>query len=286
MFLWLPIFMENDRRKFRKGVEGISSIDPAWYSPEPQEAYPDNPAMRKIYIYLRRLTHDPIRSMAALKVFEPAAYTILENDKNNEKIFVHLLGQAKTMVRCSFIPKLLLKTKNQRPYLENIEYLMEEVDYKCKSWLVRWYHLDDGFFDENYLHFMRQHHKYNKRPFARVRAISRPSFWAGMAISSAAIGTFWNSTIQSIDWLNAVNVYLGIDLVMLLFHMPIFCYLFHRYWRAPLRYWRWRHRAHFEYFSEYLPNWLLEENRIDKKRKARIKLELKLEKESGDVGRE
>ena len=40
------------------------------------------------------------------------------------------------------------------------------------------------------IHFIRTQRRYNKRRYARVRAVSRPSFWAGMTISTTAIGMF------------------------------------------------------------------------------------------------
>ena len=51
------------------------------------------------------------------------------------------------------------------------------------------------------IHFIRTQRRYNKRRYARVRAISRPSFWAGMMLSTVATGAFWGSTIQSTGWL-------------------------------------------------------------------------------------
>lgn len=51
------------------------------------------------------------------------------------------------------------------------------------------------------IHFIRTQRRFNKRRYARVRAISRPSFWTGMMLSTIATGAFWGSTIQATDWL-------------------------------------------------------------------------------------
>ena len=51
------------------------------------------------------------------------------------------------------------------------------------------------------IHFIRVQRHYNKRRYARVRAVSRPSFWAGMMLSTVMTGAFWGSTIQATDWL-------------------------------------------------------------------------------------
>lgn len=52
------------------------------------------------------------------------------------------------------------------------------------------------------IHFIRTQRRYNKRRYARVRAVSRPSFWAGAMTSTLATGMFWGSTSQSIDWVS------------------------------------------------------------------------------------
>lgn len=40
------------------------------------------------------------------------------------------------------------------------------------------------------IHFIRTQRRYNKRRYARVRAVSRPSFWSGMMLSTLATGAF------------------------------------------------------------------------------------------------
>lgn len=50
------------------------------------------------------------------------------------------------------------------------------------------------------IHFIRTQRRYNKRRYARVRAVSRPSFWAGMMLSTLVTGAFWGATLQGLDW--------------------------------------------------------------------------------------
>lgn len=50
------------------------------------------------------------------------------------------------------------------------------------------------------IHFVRTQRRFNKRRYARVRAVSRPSFWSGMMLSTLATGAFWGATMQASDW--------------------------------------------------------------------------------------
>ncbi len=47
-------------------------------------------------------------------------------------------------------------------------------------------------FGENFftIHFIRTQRRYNKRRYSRVRAFSRPSFFAGISLSSMFVGSF------------------------------------------------------------------------------------------------
>jgi hypothetical protein len=40
------------------------------------------------------------------------------------------------------------------------------------------------------IHFIRTQRRYNKRRYARMRAVSRPSFWSGSLLSSMGVGMF------------------------------------------------------------------------------------------------
>lgn len=69
------------------------------------------------------------------------------------------------------------------------------------------------------LHFLRVQRRYNKRRYAKSRLYSRPSFFAGVCLSSVVISSFWGGTIKSVDWLSVLPVVININYVlyMLLF---------------------------------------------------------------------
>lgn len=64
------------------------------------------------------------------------------------------------------------------------------------------------------IHFIRTQRRYNKRRYSRVRAFSRPSFFAGISLSSMFIGSFWNGTIKNVDWLTAWPVVIDVNVVL------------------------------------------------------------------------
>ncbi len=52
-------------------------------------------------------------------------------------------------------------------------------------------------------HFIRVVRHYNKRRYSRVRAVSRPSFWAGATLCSLFIGMYWGATMEGVDWVSS-----------------------------------------------------------------------------------
>jgi hypothetical protein len=70
------------------------------------------------------------------------------------------------------------------------------------------------------IHFIRTQRRFNKRRYARVRAVSRPSFWAGAMLSTTATGMFWGATSQNLDWVSTqvsvtdMNTFLAIAYVI------------------------------------------------------------------------
>lgn len=64
------------------------------------------------------------------------------------------------------------------------------------------------------IHFVRTQRRYNKRRYSRVRAFSRPSFFAGISLSSMFIGSFWNGTIKNVDWLTAWPVVVDVNVIL------------------------------------------------------------------------
>jgi hypothetical protein len=47
--------------------------------------------------------------------------------------------------------------------------------------------------------FIRNQRRYNKRRYSRVRAFSRPSFFAGSALSTVLVAMFFSGSIKSVD---------------------------------------------------------------------------------------
>jgi hypothetical protein len=49
------------------------------------------------------------------------------------------------------------------------------------------------------IHFLRVQRRYNKRRYSRVRAFSRPPFFAGISLSTAFLACFWGGTMKGVD---------------------------------------------------------------------------------------
>lgn len=64
------------------------------------------------------------------------------------------------------------------------------------------------------LHFLRVQRRYNKRRYAKSRLYSRPSFFAGVCLSSVVISSFWGGTIKSVDWLSVLPVVVNINYIL------------------------------------------------------------------------
>lgn len=78
------------------------------------------------------------------------------------------------------------------------------------------------------IHFIRTQRRYNKRRYSRVRAFSRPSFFAGISLSSMFIGSFWNGTIKNVDWLTAWPVVIDVNVILFV----LLSYAFFRLYRV------------------------------------------------------
>ena len=65
------------------------------------------------------------------------------------------------------------------------------------------------------INFLRVQRRYNKRRYSKVRTVSRPSFFAGISLSSIFVGMFWGGTIKSVDW-NSVKI-INIDINLFIF---------------------------------------------------------------------
>lgn len=66
------------------------------------------------------------------------------------------------------------------------------------------------------IHFIRVQRRYNKRRYSKVRVVSRPSFFAGISLSSIMVAILWNGSIKSVDWLTAWIVCIDINLILII----------------------------------------------------------------------
>lgn len=69
------------------------------------------------------------------------------------------------------------------------------------------------------LHLIRTQRRYNKRRYARVRAVSRPSFWFGSLLGSIGLGLFWGATMQLTDWITVQLVIVDINALLLFLYI-------------------------------------------------------------------
>lgn len=79
------------------------------------------------------------------------------------------------------------------------------------------------------IHFLRTQRRYNKRRYARVRATSRPSFWAGMMLSATVTGAFWGATIQMLDWGTTEPIILDANVILWLLYIIVGMRIFRLY---------------------------------------------------------
>lgn len=83
--------------------------------------------------------------------------------------------------------------------------------------------------DKNFtIHFIRVQRRYNKRRYSKVRVSSRPSFFAGISLSSIMLAILWNGSLKSVDWLTAWIVVIDVNLILFLF----FVYFLVRIYRS------------------------------------------------------
>lgn len=86
-----------------------------------------------------------------------------------------------------------------------------------------------GIFESYYLnaafeiHFIRTQRRYNKRRYARVRAVSRPSFWVGNLLSCLLVGMFWGASMQGVDGLVIQPIIVDVNMILVYGYMSV-CY--------------------------------------------------------------
>ena len=65
------------------------------------------------------------------------------------------------------------------------------------------------------LHFIRVQRRYNKRRYSKVRAYSRPSFFAGITLSNLLLACLWGGTMMGCDWQSPFIINVDINLILL-----------------------------------------------------------------------
>lgn len=89
------------------------------------------------------------------------------------------------------------------------------------------------FFQKNFgnskfvINFLRVQRRYNKRRYSKVRAVSRPSFFGGISLSSILLGLLWGGSIKGVDWLTSWIIVIDMNF----FFFSIFFYFIFRIWR-------------------------------------------------------
>lgn len=102
------------------------------------------------------------------------------------------------------------------------------------------------------LNFLRVQRRYNKRRYSKVRAYSRPSFFAGISLCNLFLAGFWGGTYKGVDWQSTFLVNVDINFVLL----AILLYLINKiirfsYWSNFLAIWS---RAKFSYSIDKMLN--------------------------------
>lgn len=186
-----------------------------------------------------------------LKVFYTKFYTlwlIFVHSGNRNIYYIILMGTVK-FYRKLFLNKILIRTTTYivRPnhFLIDLPLSatgrnkfntlsLKQFNNKWKAGSYRHKKVIDNLticdFGENYftVHFIRTQRRYNKRRYSRVRAFSRPPFFAGISLSSMFIGSFWNGSIKNVDWLTAWPVVIDVNVVLFI----LLCYVLFRLFRV------------------------------------------------------
>lgn len=88
------------------------------------------------------------------------------------------------------------------------------------------------------LHFIRVQRRYNKRRYSKVRAYSRPSFFAGITLCNLLLACLWGGTMMGCDWQSTFIINVDINFILL----TIMLYVVNKLLR-------------FSYWSNFLALW-------------------------------
>ena len=65
------------------------------------------------------------------------------------------------------------------------------------------------------LNFLRVQRRYNKRRYSKVRAYSRPSFFAGITLSNLLLAMLWGGTMMGCDWQSTLIINVDVNLILI-----------------------------------------------------------------------
>lgn len=110
-----------------------------------------------------------------------------------------------------FLEKNLNNLKKNQKYIEN-ELIFFQKNFDNSKFIIN---------------FLRVQRRYNKRRYSKVRAISRPSFFGGISLSSILLGLLWGGSIKGVDWLTSWIIIIDMNF----FFFSVFFYFIFRIWR-------------------------------------------------------
>lgn len=145
--------------------------------------------------------------------------------KNNSGSFSNFLN----FFNINFNSKKKITLNNLKTINFFIEKNLKNLNYVNQIFLEN----NVTFFQKNFgnskfvVNFLRVQRRYNKRRYSKVRATSRPSFFAGISLSSIFLGLLWGGSIKGVDWLTSWIVVIDINF----FLFSIFFYFIFRIWR-------------------------------------------------------
>lgn len=178
----------------------------------------------KIFVHLSqsfmRLNIDPKQGFQI--VYSSCYNEFRELSKNFEyKNYCKLLKLVQLKISSFAVTKSIVKTNNSR--MLNDTHILFSMN-PAKLWnkglkdkgMTSFY--INSYFDIN---FIRAQRRYNKRRYARVRSVSRPSFWAGSLISCLLVGMFWGASFQFSDWLFTQVIIIDVNIILVFIYIYV-----------------------------------------------------------------
>ena len=165
-----------------------------------------------------KLNINPAQSLRIIRLFCSKTW-IQFKCTNDPKLYFQLINFLKNFFLNSHLNKEAVETRNFSYFIDT-HFLFHTIFPTNDNSLVSVY--NSSLYDLNVIHFIRTQRRYNKRRYARVRAVSRPSFWAGMLTSTICVGVFWGATLQGTDWISTQIIITDINPIFFFVYTIIF----------------------------------------------------------------